>query len=180
VRNLLPTLIFGGVLERFPKLKIVFTETHSDWILGALERMDHSWLRSDLKRDVRDVVPLQPSEYWKRQCYLGSSLFSRAEIAARHRIGVEKMMIGIDFPHSEGAWRYGTAAYAQATFGAEGVPADETRLMMGETAAGVFGFDLPALQKLAERIGLDEDVVLNPPAEQPHWRGDLDRPLVGA
>jgi predicted TIM-barrel fold metal-dependent hydrolase len=180
VRNLLPTLIFGGVLEQFPKLKIVFTETHSDWILGALQRMDHSWLRSDLKRDVREVVPLQPSEYWKRQCYLGSSLFSRAEIAARHRIGVEKMMIGIDFPHSEGAWRYGTAEYAQATFGAEGVPADETRRMMGETAADVFGFDLPALQKLAERIGLDEDVVLKPPAEQPHWRGDLDRPLVGA
>jgi len=180
VRNLLPTLIFGGVLEQFPKLKIVFTETHSDWILGALQRMDHSWLRSDLKRDVREVVPLQPSEYWKRQCYLGSSLFSRAEIAARHRIGVEKMMIGIDFPHSEGAWRYGTAEYAQATFGAEGVPVDETRKMMGETAAEVFGFDLPALQTLADRIGLDEDVVLTPPAEQPHWRGDLDRPLVGA
>jgi hypothetical protein len=90
------------------------------------------------------------------------------------------MMIGIDFPHSEGAWRYGTADYVQATFGAERVPADESRRMMGETAAEVFGFDLPALQKLADRIGLDEDMVLNPPVEQPHWRGDLDRPLVGA
>ena len=180
VRNLLPTLIFGGVLEQFPKLKVVFTETHSDWILGALKRMDHAWLRSDLKRDVRDVVPLQPSEYWQRQCYLGSSLFSRAEIAARHRIGVEKMMIGIDFPHSEGAWRYGTAHYVQATFGAEGVPADEASRMLGQTAAEVFGFDLPSLQSLADRVGLDEIEVLTPPAVQPEWRGDLDRPLLGA
>jgi predicted TIM-barrel fold metal-dependent hydrolase len=180
VRNLLPTLIFGGVLERYPRLKVVFTETHSDWVLGALQRMDHAYERSDLKRDVRDVVAMKPSEYWNRQCYLGSSLFSRAEIAARHRIGVEKMMIGIDFPHSEGAWRYGTDNYVKATFGAEHVPAAEARQMMGETAAQVFGFDLPALRRIADRIGLDEADALTPPDVQPTYRGDLDRPLIPA
>ena len=180
VRNLLPSLIFGGVLERYPNLKVVFTETHSDWVLGALQRMDHSWERSDLRRDIRDVVPMRPSEYWNRQCYLGSSLFSRAEIAARHRIGVEKMMIGIDFPHSEGAWRYGTRNYVKATFGAEQVPASEARKMLGRTAAEVFGFDLPALDGIAEKIGLDEADVLTPPEVQPTYRGDLNRPLIPA
>jgi len=178
VRNLLPTLIFGGVLERFPNLKIVFTETHSDWVLGALQRMDHSYERSDLRRDIRDVIPLRPSEYWNRQCYLGSSLFSRAEIEARHRIGVDKMMIGIDFPHSEGAWRYGTRNYVKATFGTEQVPASEARQMLGQTAADVFGFDLAALDKLVSTIGLDEADVLTPPDVQPTYRGDLDRPLI--
>ena len=180
VRNLLPTLIFGGVLERFPNLKIVFTETHSDWVLGALSRMDHSYERSDLRRDIRDVVPMRPSEYWHRQCYLGSSLFSRAEIEARHRIGVDKMMIGIDFPHSEGAWRHGTRNYVKATFGAEQVPASEARLMLGKTAADVFGFDLAALDRLAGQIGLDEADVLTPPDVRPTYRGDLDRPLIPA
>jgi predicted TIM-barrel fold metal-dependent hydrolase len=180
VRNLLPSLIFGGVLERFPNLKVVFTETHSDWVLGALQRMDHSWERSDLRRDIRDVVPMRPSEYWNRQCYLGSSLFSRAEIAARHRIGVGKMMIGIDFPHSEGAWRYGTRNYVKATFGAEQVPVSEARKMLGGTAAEVFGFDLQALDGIAEKIGLDEADVLSPPEVQPTYRGDLNRPLIPA
>jgi predicted TIM-barrel fold metal-dependent hydrolase len=180
VRNLLPTLIFGGVLERFPNLKFIFTETHSDWVLGALQRMDHSYDRSDLKRDVREVIPMRPSEYWNRQCYLGSSLFSRAEIGARHRIGIDKMMIGIDFPHSEGAWRYGTRNYVKATFGAEQVPPAEARKMLGATAASVFGFDLPALDKIAEKIGLDEADVLTPPEVQPTYRGDLDRPLIPA
>ena len=180
VRNLLPSLIFGGVLERYPRLKVVFTETHSDWVLGALQRMDHSWERSDLRRDIRDVVPLRPSEYWSRQGYLGSSLFSRAEVAARHRIGVDKMMIGIDFPHSEGAWRYGTRNYVKATFGAEQVPAGEARRMLGTTAAEVFGFDLAALDKLASQIGMDPADVLTPPGVQPHYRGDLDRPLIPA
>jgi predicted TIM-barrel fold metal-dependent hydrolase len=180
VRNLLPTLIFGGVLERFPNLKVVFTETHSDWVLGALQRMDHSYERSDLRRDVRDVIPMRPSEYWNRQCYLGSSLFSRAEIAARQRIGVEKMMIGIDFPHSEGAWRHGTRNYVKATFGTEHVPASEARDMLGRTAASVFGFDLAALDSIADQIGLDEVDALTPPPVQPTYRGDLDRPLIPA
>lgn len=180
VRNLLPTMIFGGVLERHPGLRIVFTETHSDWVLGALLRMDHAWQRSDLRRDIREVVPMRPSEYWKRQCYLGSSLFSRAEIAARHRIGVDKMMIGIDFPHSEGAWRYGTDNYVRATFGAERVPADEARQMLGKNAAALFGFDYPALELIADKIGLDTDTELTPPEVQPSYRGDLDRPLIPA
>ncbi|MFF3566544.1 amidohydrolase family protein [Nocardia jiangxiensis] len=180
VRNLLPALIFGGVLERFPRLRIVFTETHSDWVLGALQRMDHSYDRSDLRRDIREVVPMRPSEYWRRQCYLGSSLFSRAEVAARHRIGLDKMMIGIDFPHSEGAWRFGTREYVKATFGAEHVPAVDARKMFGSNAAAVFGFDLPALDALAEKIGLDEADALTPPEVQPTYRGDLDRPLIGA
>ncbi|WP_067682058.1 amidohydrolase family protein [Nocardia miyunensis] len=180
VRNLLPSLIFGGVLERFPRLRIVFTETHSDWVLGALQRMDHSYDRSDLRRDIREVVPMRPSEYWRRQCYLGSSLFSRAEVAARHRIGLDKMMIGIDFPHSEGAWRFGTREYVKATFGAEHVPPADARKMFGTNAAAVFGFDLPALDALAEKIGIDEADALTPPSVQPTYRGDLDRPLIGA
>jgi predicted TIM-barrel fold metal-dependent hydrolase len=180
VHNLLPTLIFGGVLERYPNLKVVFTETHSDWVLGVLQRMDHSYDHSDLRRDIRDVIPMKPSEYWLRQCWLGSSIYSRAEVAARHQIGVDKMMIGIDFPHSEGAWRHGTRNYVKATFGAERVPADEARLMLGETAANVFGFDLPALSKVAARIGMDTDDVLTPLDVQPAWRGDLDRPLIPA
>jgi predicted TIM-barrel fold metal-dependent hydrolase len=179
-RNLLPTLIFGGIMERFPNLKFVFTETHSDWVLGALARMDHAYSRSDLKSDIRDVIPMKPSEYWQRQCYLGSSIFSRAEVGARHRIGVEKMMMGMDFPHQEGAWRHGTLAYLQATFGTEAVPEAEARKMLGENAAAVYGFDLDALNRISGSVGLEIDDVLTAPAEQPKLRGDLDRPLIPA
>jgi predicted TIM-barrel fold metal-dependent hydrolase len=179
-RNILQVLIFGGILEKFPRLRVVFTETHSDWVVGALQRMDHSYERSDLRRDIRDVIPMRPSDYWVRQCYLGSSIFSRAEIGARRRIGVDKMMIGMDFPHSEGAWRHGTLAYLQATFGAEHVPEDEARRMLGETAAAVYGFDLAALKPVADRTGLEAAEVLTAPAVQPAYRGDLDRPLIPA
>ena len=179
-RSLLPTLIFGGVLERYPRLKVVFTETHSDWVRGALLRMDHAYQRSDLKRDIRDVIPLPPSEYWQRQCHIGSSIFSRAEIAARQSIGVDKMMIGMDFPHSEGAWRHGTLNYLQATFGAEHVPETDARRMLHHNATSVYGFDLPALDRISAQIGLDTNTLLTPPDTQPDLRGDLNRPLIPA
>jgi predicted TIM-barrel fold metal-dependent hydrolase len=179
-RQVLPILVFGGVLERFPGLKVVFTETQSDWVLGMLARMNHTFERSDLKRDIREVIPLRPSDYWERQCYIGSSIFSRAEIAARHRIGVDKMMIGMDFPHSEGAWRHGTLTYLQATFGAEHVPEAEAQMMLNRTAASLYGFDLAALDPIAGKVGLELADVLTAPVVQPSLRGDLDRPLVPA
>jgi predicted TIM-barrel fold metal-dependent hydrolase len=179
-RNLLPSLIFGGVMERYPKLKFVFTETHSDWVRGALLRMNHAYDRSDLKRDIQDVIPRRPGEYWERQCYIGSSIFSRAEVAARESIGVDKMMMGMDFPHSEGAWRHGTLNYLQATFGAEHVPAADARRMLHGNAASVYGFDLTALDRISSQVGLDVDAVLTAPAVQPNLRGDLNRPLIPA
>jgi predicted TIM-barrel fold metal-dependent hydrolase len=179
-RNLLPSLIFGGVMERYPDLTFVFTETHSDWVRGALLRMDHAYQRSDLKRDIRDVIPLPPSEYWQRQCHIGSSIFSRAEIAARQSIGVDKMMIGMDFPHSEGAWRHGTLNYLQATFGAEHVPETDARRMLHHNATSVYGFDLPALDRISAQTGLDTNTLLTPPDTQPDLRGDLNRPLIPA
>src|SRR6202040_1401789 len=122
----------------------------------------------------RGGVPMKPSAYGEPRAPRGWSIWSRAEIAARHRIGVDKMMIGIDFPHSEGAWRFGTDNYIKATFGAEHVPAGEARQMFGETAAALYGFDLDALNTVADKIGGDEDEVLTAPEGQPTYRGDLD------
>jgi predicted TIM-barrel fold metal-dependent hydrolase len=179
-RTVLPTLVFGGVLERFPRLTVIFTETQSDWVRGFLLRMDHAYDASDLKSDIRDVIPMRPSEYWARQCFLGSSIFSRAEVAARESIGVDKMMIGLDFPHSECGWRHGTLTYLQATFGAEQVSPADARKMLSGNAAAVYGFDLDALGPISTRCGLEIEDVLTAPSVQAHLRGDLDRPLIPA
>jgi predicted TIM-barrel fold metal-dependent hydrolase len=178
--QLLPQLIFGGVLERHPRMTTVFTEMQSDWTVGALQKMDYSFDRSGLRRDIREVIPIKPSEYWARQCYIGSSLFSQAEIGARHTIGLDKMMLGMDLPHHEGSWRHHTQRYLHATLGAEGVTAVEARTMLSETAATVLGFDLEKLAPVAARIGPDSDEILNPLPVQPNFRGDLNRPLMFA
>ncbi len=178
VHDLLPQMIWGGVLESFPRLKFVVTESGSSWVVALLADMDYAYQGSYLRRDIRDALPLRPSEYFERQCYLGSSIFSRAEVEGRHRIGVGKMMLGQDYPHHEGTVHSGTLRYLQATLGAAGVAEDEARIMLGDTAAAVFGFDPTALAPVTARLAVRVHDVLRPPEEDFFPRGDVNKPFV--
>jgi predicted TIM-barrel fold metal-dependent hydrolase len=180
VQQIIDHLIWGGVLERHPGLQVVFTEQGSAWFAGKLIEMDYSYTGSFLRRDIRDAIKLKPSEYFARQGWIGSSLLSRAEVGYRHSIGLDKMMVGVDYPHHEGTWNGGTANYLQATFGPNDVPESEARLMLGQTAARVFGFDTAALADIAERVGPRPEEILTPPAEDLFPRGDVNKPLSGA
>ena len=132
--EILAHLIWGGVLERHPRLGVTFTEQGSAWVPSALENWDYSYEGSYLRRDVRKAVKQLPSEYFRRQYWSGSSLFSRTEIEARHRIGIDSMLLGMDYRHHEGTIAAGgTTEYLRATLGAAGVPADEARRLLGET-----------------------------------------------
>jgi predicted TIM-barrel fold metal-dependent hydrolase len=83
-------------------------------------------------------------------------MLSAEDCELRHKIGVDKLMWGSDYPHLEGTWPK-TREALQATFG----PVEqehETRAILGENAARIFGFDLELMHKTAERVGptLDE------------------------
>ena len=175
-RNVLEHLIWGGVLDRHPRLSVVFTEQGSDWVVPALRGMDYSYTGSYHRTDMRDVIRSKPSEYFARQCYLGSSTFSTAEVQARHLIGVDKMMIGMDYPHHEGTLIESTQDYLRATFGAAGVPVDEARRMLGQTAARVFDFDLQRLDSIAARLNASPDDILVAPDRDLFPRGDVHKP----
>ncbi|TAK69055.1 MAG: amidohydrolase [Actinomycetota bacterium] len=178
VHNILTHLIWGGVLERHPTMKVVFTEQGSGWVVPQLADMDYSYEGSYFRSDYKDLIRSKPSEYFRRQCYLGSSLFSRAEISARRTIGLDKMMLGMDFPHHEGTLVHSTQEYLRATLGAAGVPLEEARLMLGLTAAEVYGFDLERLVPVAARLGLQPDQILSEPDYELYPRGDVHRPAV--
>jgi predicted TIM-barrel fold metal-dependent hydrolase len=180
-QQILNHFVWGGVLERHPDLRVVFTEQGSAWVPGAVQAMDYSWEGSLLKRDIRDVVKRKPSEYWERQCHLGSSIFSRAEIEARHAIGLHKMTLGVDYPHPEGTWGMGPGhlEYLQATLGAARVPADEARLLLGENAVDLWQFDRNELQAVVDVVGHSLADVLTVPERDEFPRGDVHKPLAG-
>ncbi|HKN90145.1 MAG TPA: amidohydrolase family protein, partial [Acidimicrobiia bacterium] len=181
-QQILTHLIWGGVLERHPNLHVALTEQGSGWVISALRGMDYSWESSYLRRDVREVVRRKPSEYFARQVHLGSSLFSLAEANARHDIGVDKICIGMDYPHHEGTWGSGpgTVYYLRATLGPAGVPPEEARKMLGGNAAELWGFDTEALRPVVDRIGLPLEEILTPPTGNYFPRGDVHKPLATA
>jgi len=164
-------LIFSGVLERNPDLKVVLTEGGCGWIPDHLAQLDRLYLEGKDDSSFRKFLAptmapltLRPSDYFHRNFYLGASLFLRSEASRRHEIGVDNIMWGVDYPHSEGTFPYSREAMA-LTFC--DIPTDETRAMLGLTAATVFDFDLRALQELADRIGPTVADVSSPPAQLP-------------
>lgn len=174
--NILNHLIWGGVLERHPNVRVAFTEQGSAWVVGMLRDMDYTYTGSYFRTDFHDTIRCKPSEYFDRQCFMGSSTFSRHEVEMRHEIGLHKMMLGMDYPHHEGTLIEGTRNYLRATLGAANVPANEARLLLGENAAAAFGFDLKALEPVAAQIGVTPESVLTPPEEDLYPRGDVNRP----
>jgi hypothetical protein len=95
------------MLERHCYLQLVFTEHRLAWPIAAREGMEYTWEGSYLRRDVRGVIPEKCSSYLQRQSHLASSIFLLAESESRHLIGVEKMALGMDYPHQEGRWGMG-------------------------------------------------------------------------
>jgi len=62
IERSLTSMVFGGVFERFPRLKIVSAENDVAWIPFYLFRIDKYGSRGF-------KLPLKPSEYIKRQVY---------------------------------------------------------------------------------------------------------------
>jgi predicted TIM-barrel fold metal-dependent hydrolase len=151
-------LMFGGVFERFPALQFVFTETGCSWIAAELRRLDGEFRLGRTKGTTAyplyhravEGLHLQPSEYFHRNCHVGASLMMPADVDVRHEVGVDQIMWGNDYPHHEGSYPY-TKLAMRLLF--SGLAEDEARKILGTNAADVYGFDLDALQPLAERIG---------------------------
>ncbi len=140
-------LIFSGVLERFPTLKVVLTEQGVAWLPRGLETLDWFYRRMTLPEAAESVyfgavaagLSMTPTEYFDRNFWLGASFLRPSESPLRHEIGVDKIMWGADYPHTEGSYGFTTEAL-RAAFG--GVPEDEARAMIETNAAAFFGFDL--------------------------------------
>jgi predicted TIM-barrel fold metal-dependent hydrolase len=92
-------ILYGGVLEAHPKLKVVIGESGIGWIPYLLDHMDLEW--EDQFRDL--TLKMKPSEYWRRQC-LATYQSDKVGTRLLDLLGEENVMWGSDFPHPDGVW----------------------------------------------------------------------------
>ncbi|HEV3282498.1 MAG TPA: amidohydrolase family protein [Acidimicrobiales bacterium] len=142
-------MIFGGVFDRHPKLKVAVTENGVQWLPSLVRDME-SFFDTHGGAPVRSYLELRPSEYVDRQVFLGASLMKRHEAEMREEIGVGRIMWGADYPHLEGAAPVHRLVLRQV-FG--GMPEEDVRRMLGANAVDVFGFNAAQLQAVADRVG---------------------------
>jgi predicted TIM-barrel fold metal-dependent hydrolase len=143
-------MIFSGVFERYPNLKLVLTEQWVDWAPSTMADMDGLYF-GPTGAAIRAKLPKPPSEYFRKNCYIGASFMSNGEakVAVEHDL-IDNVMWGDDYPHAEGTWP-DTREAMRFTF--SDIDPTHTRRFLGETAAELYNLDRDKLLKVAERIG---------------------------
>jgi predicted TIM-barrel fold metal-dependent hydrolase len=97
--DVLMSVIFAGVLEHRPTLKMVIGEAGTGWIPYILDRMDAEWEDQFQELDLK----MKPSDYWYRQCY---ATYQSDPVGVKliEELGEDNIMWGSDFPHPDGIW----------------------------------------------------------------------------
>jgi predicted TIM-barrel fold metal-dependent hydrolase len=94
-------LIFSGVLERFPGLKLISVENEYNWLASLLDRMDKSYER--FRREFPITLTMRPSEYVRRQVRL--TFFNDAlGPLTMPFLGYDLLMWSSDYPHQNSTW----------------------------------------------------------------------------
>ena len=147
-------MIWGGVFERFPRLKVMIVEGGTMFMLPPwLRLLDFQYNEGDISAklgDFKSHLSMAPSGYFQRNVGIGASCVRRADIEARDEIGLEKIMWGSDFPHPEGTWP-NTNQYYKDTF--SGLPEQDGRKILGGNAVDFYGLDKSKLRAVADEIG---------------------------
>ncbi len=167
-------LIFSGVLERHPTLRFAVTEQGVAWLPRGLETLDWFYGRMTLANAAEAnffgaaaaTMSMTPSEYFARNFWIGASFLRPSEAPLVDDLGIDRVMWGADYPHSEGSYPYTTEALRVAFAGR---PEAEVRTMVESAAAAFYGFDLASLRAVGDRIGptVAEVSLKLPPEEWP-------------
>ena len=150
-------LIMGGVFERYPGLKAVFTEQGFGWVPEILRRLDglHAQMSmtgrtGELGFSADSVLPEKPSFYFDRNIWIGISFPGPNEMRLLDRVGDHKVMWGSDYPHVEGTYPYSREGIRFALHDRD---EESMRRILAGNAADVYNFDLDALAPLAAEHG---------------------------
>jgi predicted TIM-barrel fold metal-dependent hydrolase len=128
---------FSGVLDRFPKLKVVLVESNIGWIPSVLEQTDDTFLRYRFWTHAEDMK-LLPSEYFYRNMW-ATFMIDTVGLALRHKCGLDHIMWSTDYPHVATDWP-NSRVVLERNF--RDLPYDEVRKMIHENARGLYKMNI--------------------------------------
>jgi len=104
----------GGILERFPALRLGLLEGNCSWAPFMMYRLDEHWEWTG-KFEAPDVL-MKPSQYMLRNCYLSCEA---DEDTARHYFedfGDDNVVYSTDYPHADSKFPHATEAFLTLPF----------------------------------------------------------------
>jgi predicted TIM-barrel fold metal-dependent hydrolase len=110
IQQTLVTIIFSGMLERFPRLKVLSTEHDIGWIAYFIRRMDRAYER--FRQSDPTPLKMPPSEYFKRQVY-ATFQDDPVGLATCGFLGADNVLWASDYPHVDSTWPHSQSVIEQ-------------------------------------------------------------------
>jgi len=144
-QDIMGTLIFGGVFERHPDLKVVCVEADAGWVPHYMYRMDHAYKRH--RNWLAPGVELSrlPSEYFREHIY---TTFQDDWVAFRmaNDMNWRRLLWANDFPHSDSTWPWSQEMLAEQT---KHLTDEQTHAILCGNVAELYQIDLSTLKAAA-------------------------------
>jgi predicted TIM-barrel fold metal-dependent hydrolase len=142
VRVSLGHLILEGVFERYPRLRVGSAEHEIAWVPYFLDRLDYTYTqRARRTHWVRYRTDVLPSDFFRQNAFLS---FQEDAMGIRDRalIGVDGLMWGSDYPHTESTFPRSRTILERIL---DGVPGEERRQITASNVARLYQFDAAAV-----------------------------------
>jgi predicted TIM-barrel fold metal-dependent hydrolase len=137
-------MMWGGVFDRFPDLRVVFSEIRSYWIPPTLDGL------TQRNAELGGVLKRSPWDYWERNCAVTPTFMRVSDLDVRHQLGPSKTMFGTDYPHAESTWP-NTLDFLRVVL--NDIPESDARAILGGNAISFYGLDHGYLDKVARQHG---------------------------
>ena len=132
-------LIFTGVLDRHPRLKIVMAEAGLAWVPSMIQGLDIWYQRTRDGRRLTGDSPINlpkllPSEYFHRQIWISFVDDPLGVKMVGSILDVDKVMFGSDYPHPASTW-----PHSQQIIEEQGLSPDVRQKIFRDNARALFG-----------------------------------------
>jgi len=138
VRIALGHLILEGVFERYPGLRVGSAEHELAWVPYFLDRIDYTYTqRARRAHWHRYRGEARPSDFFRKNVFL-SFQEDAMGIRDRAQIGVDSLMWGSDYPHTESTFPRSRVILERIL---DGVPRDERRRITADNVTRLYKFE---------------------------------------
>jgi aminocarboxymuconate-semialdehyde decarboxylase len=140
------SLIMGGVLDMFPRLRVGVLETGAGYLTYLMDRLQEVYegevyggISPEAARPVKELIGKEPESYMNQIWVCFNLAAERKSIPhVVERFGADRFMINSDFPHGIGGGGAGTLDLVR---GLTALTEEQKGQLLGQSACALFGID---------------------------------------
>jgi len=133
IMDMLAALVLHNLFGRHPDLRILSVENGSAWVPYLLHAIDHAAVLSHDGPWLGGRIEGRPSDIFREHIYVSPFAEDDLDGLVSH-IGVDRVLLGSDYPHAEGV-----ASAAELRDKVAGWPETESRMVLRGNAATLLG-----------------------------------------